>query len=70
MSGQKSDLRFQSRATEVQFFGTQNGPFLAKVAIIKCSKMGLWMPENENGDHFFHANIPQNGGIDICFLSF
>ena len=31
-----------------------------KVPIFRCPKMGLWVPESKNWDHFFTATSPQN----------
>ena len=49
------------------FWHPKLGTF-GKSARFQVLKMGLWMPKNENGDHFFTPTSPQNGGIDICVV--
>ena len=41
---------------------------MPKVPIFRCPKMGLRAPERKNGDHFYMATSPKNGGLDFCFM--
>ena len=62
-----SDFGFGDR--KCSFWYPPNPPKCAKVPDFGYQKMGLGVPEIKNGDQFFMATSPQNGGIDVCVAS-
>ena len=63
-----SGLRFFVSLLKMPLFGTLKLALLAKVPVLKCQKMALWVPKQKNGDHFFMPTTPQNGDKYVCFM--